>query len=200
MGVGMKHDIEPPECLPGESQEIHITIIYEDFASGLRAKHFAERLAGQLACSCELTESFWRSDLLDCPPVATEAARLAADCDYLIVALRGDHVVPWSTRRWIESQLDGAARRGAALVILPDSSEGKRPVVEATRHHFRTVCAAKGVAFYSHAMTVLPNVALSVFFPNAGSSESNAPAPRWSPGWTAAESQNYHAHDLLARK
>lgn len=171
-----------------------MTIIYEDFASGLRAKNFAERLAEQLGCACHLSESFWRCDLLGCQSIAAEAARAAADCDYLIVALRGDRIVPLTARQWIESQLDSAAGREMALIVLPDSEQGKRQVVEATRQHFRTVCVAKGVAFYSHAMTALPDT-----HREAAAGEPAVLSAPWTPGWPEPESQNERRHDLVHR-
>ena len=191
----MKHDMELLECRPAsDSPEIKVTIIYEDFASGLRAKNFAERLAEQLGCTCHLHESFWRCDLLGCHPIAAEAARASADCDYLIVALRGDRIVPLTVRQWIETQLGSSDGREMALIVLPDSEQGKQQTVEATRQHFRTVCAVKGVPFYSHAMTVLPDT-----HRERTTDEPAVLSPPWTPGWPEPEIQNERRHDLSHR-
>ena len=116
----MKTALESPECSPvAGTLAIKVTIIYEDFACGARAKNFAERLAEQLGSACPLAESLWRCDLLEYPPIAAEAARATAGCDYLIVALHADRVFPLATLQWIEARLDGAAGHGTGLVMLP---------------------------------------------------------------------------------
>ncbi|MDR3405852.1 MAG: hypothetical protein P4L99_25425 [Chthoniobacter sp.] len=150
----MKAAIDSADSFPVAGlSAIKVTIIYEDFASGTWAKRFAERLADFLECTCSLSETIWRSELLECPPLADQAARAAAECDYLIVSLHGDRVLPFAARQWIEAQLERAAERGMGLILLSDSSQAKWRVVEATRHHLRCACAMKDVAFFSHAVT-----------------------------------------------
>lgn len=135
-----------------EAAALKVVIIYEDFDTALRAKKFTEDLEAKLGCACRWADSIWRSELLESPEIADEAALDASDCDYLIVSLRGDHVLPFAARQWIESQLDGAAERNAGLIVLSDSNLGKWRVVEGTRHYFRGVCAERGVAFFSHGV------------------------------------------------
>ena len=77
------------ERLPSAaSSALKVTVLYEDFASGTRAKHFSENLAERLGSSCPLAESLWRCDLLEYPPIAAEVARSAANSAYLIIALQ----------------------------------------------------------------------------------------------------------------
>jgi len=143
--------IDSSDCLPiADLPAINVTIIYEDFASGTRAKHFATRLAGQLGRGCELSATIWRTELLECPPLATQAAFAAADCDYLIVSLRGDRALPVATRQWIEGQLDGAAAREAALIALINCGGEMWRAGEDARHLLGTLCAEKDVPFFSH--------------------------------------------------
>ncbi len=141
-----------PEYLPpADSTAIHVAIIYEEFLSGARAKHFAEQLAEGLGSTCPLAESMWRSDMLECPSIATLAAGAAADCDYLILSLRGDRVLPPATRGWIEARLDGAAGHLACVIALLGSDDGKSRVLDGNRQYLRAMCAANRVVFFSHA-------------------------------------------------
>lgn len=144
----MDSDFCPPSK-PVDSSRLKIAIVYEDFASGTRAKHFADRLAERLDSTCDVSGSLWRSELLACPAIAAEASLDAADSDFLIVSLRGDHVPTCSTRQWIKAQLATAARRGAALIFLADGIRGGRRVAEATRKYFRKTCAGSDVPFFS---------------------------------------------------
>ncbi len=126
----MKNRINPTDNSPtGQTTAIKAVIIYEDFDTAIRAKNFAEELERALGCACQWGDSLWRSNLLESPLIADEAALDAADCDYLIVSLRGDHALPYSTQQWIEAQLDRAAARDAGLIVLSDSNRGKWRVV-----------------------------------------------------------------------
>jgi hypothetical protein len=150
----MKPEPESPQLFPGVNPyPVKFSIVYEDFASGTRARHFAERLAKALGCTCLLTEALWRSELLDCPEIAEQAARTCADSDYLIISLRGDRDLPLATREWIEAQLDGAGGARTGLILLSDERNTQRRVLDGTRHHLRALCNAREMAFFSHATT-----------------------------------------------
>lgn len=146
--------MHPEPCLPLPASPFHpsplkAAVVYEDFASGARARHFVEKLAARFDCPCDLSGSLWRSELLGLPAIAQDAARDAAHCDYLVVSLRGDHVPSHVLRHWVKDQLATAATRGAAVVFLSDANTGKRRAVEATRAYFRSLCAERDVAFFS---------------------------------------------------
>jgi hypothetical protein len=128
----------------------NVTIIYEDVASGVRAKNFAERIAVHLGGD-RYSHSMWRSELLQLPGIAAVAAGLAAESDYLIVSLRGDRILRFAARSWLEAQLNRTELRGQTFVVLSGAGQGRRRVVDGTVHYFQTVCRAKGVAFFSYA-------------------------------------------------
>ena len=124
------------------SVPIKVTIIYDDFASGVRAKDFAERLAHQQSSDCPVSETFWRSDLLACPPVAAEAGNNARISDYIVVSLCGDGALLPATHRWIEAQVGCAAERRAGLIVLVNSvgenqDGGMWRAEEGARHDLR---------------------------------------------------------------
>lgn len=130
---------------------IRVAIIYDEFLSGARAKHFAERLAAGLGTICPLSESMWRSELLECPPVADDAARKSAECDYLMISLCGNQVISGAMRQWFEALLMGAADRLTCVIALLGSDEGDARIVEDNRQFLRDVCVANGVQLFSHA-------------------------------------------------
>jgi hypothetical protein len=141
----------PARFLLADSSAINVVVIYEDFLSGARAKHFAERLAEGLGSRCPLSESMWRSDLLDCPPIAAEAASSAADCEYLVISLRGDRVLTSATREWLKAQLNGAAGNLTCVIALLGSGEISPRVLDGNRHYLRGLCAENRVEFCAHA-------------------------------------------------
>ncbi len=170
------------EVLPST---LKVVIIYEDFAAGARAKDFAERLAEALSCAGDPALSIWRSELLDCPPIGEQAAREAADCDYLIVSLRGDHALSHGTRHWIEVQLAQVSERGAALILLAGanpSTDGRTG--QHARYFFRSVCTENRVPFFCHTTTPAPDEDAVDFFdaPEEAGCELIADAGGWNCG------------------
>lgn len=161
-----------------EPAELKVTIIYEDLASGQRAKHFAESLAERLESACPLSETMWRSDLLDSPLVADLAARAAADCEYLIISLRGDRVLPFAVRQWIEAHLDSVAEHGIWVVGLLGAYGTKRRTLDGNRHYLRCVCAAKGVEFFSLASIPPEDAATSIFTNTTNNAAELEPWPQ----------------------
>jgi hypothetical protein len=156
----MNATIARPEAVAVvDSSAIQVTIIYDEFLGGARAKHFAERLAQGVGFTCRLSESLWRGDMLECPSVAGQASAGAADCDYLIVSWRGDRVLPDAACRWIEGHLRDAAWRGMGLIALIQAGgngsrlgESGEPQAEGgARHFLRSLCTEHDVAFFCHS-------------------------------------------------
>ncbi len=140
-----------------DSSALKVTVLYEDFATGTRAKHFSENLAERLDSSCPLADALWRCDLLEYPPIAAEVARSAAASDYLIIALQWGRALPLAACAWLESQLALAARCRTALVVLllhpgGEIRSGERwRTLGDVRHHLRALCEEQGVLFFCSA-------------------------------------------------
>jgi hypothetical protein len=155
---------------------IKCVIIYEDFASGVRAKHFAEMLADGLGGTCDC-ESLWRSELLEFPEIGDGVAREAAASDFVILALRGDRHLSFGFKRWIESWLTPAMDGGLSLIALFDSNRRTSHAASA-RYSLREMSAMAGVAFFAHCPSgndVLPPATLPE---HAEVAERTSPRPR----------------------
>lgn len=122
-------------------------IIYEDFAAGVRARHFAEMLGEGLGGACDC-DSLWRSELMEFPEIGGAVARDVADSDFVIIALRGDRHLSLGFKRWIESWLTPALDSGFSLIALLDPSQGSSHTVS-VRYSLRQMSAAAGVAFFA---------------------------------------------------
>lgn len=206
----MKPSIDSVDCPPAISAPpVKFTIIYEDLASGLRAKNFAEGLAQQLGAVCHLSESFWRSDLLAIPQVAAEADRVAAGWNYLLVALCGDRISA-GAQRWIEGQLGAADGQVMAVIALVGARGFAGGGTEhslaggGARRDLRELCAAQDVPFFCHAVKV-PADGMTVdlrrrdetFEPERGRARWT---PGWTPGWTASGAEFPFHHDLAGHR
>jgi hypothetical protein len=81
-----------------------ITIIYEDRATGLRAKEFSDILSASLGNGRPPSEpACWRLELIDLPGLADEVSRDASASEFLILSLRGDSPLTIATKQLIES-------------------------------------------------------------------------------------------------
>ncbi len=97
---------------------IAAVILYDETASGFRAKDLCDRLALGLAGDVELRVNVWRTDVLKNPIEATLALSEAAAADLVVLALRSTTLVSTLVRQWLEDW--GAAQHveEAALVVL----------------------------------------------------------------------------------
>jgi hypothetical protein len=169
-------DFDPPENPPPGLSPLNVAIIYEDFTSGARAKHFAESLAASLGCTCGLSESLWRTGLLTSPEIAAEAAQAAAASEYLIVSLAGTSELALETRSWLEAHLASAASSETCVIALLGSEPVKPRALEGNRRYLKDVCAAKSVPFFS---VIAPPPAEG--HGRIGWNPDAAPLPFWSP-------------------
>jgi len=179
----MESDIQFSDPPPiAESSTIRVSIVYDDFSSGARAKRFADSLADHLGSHGSLCETLWRCDLLENPWFAEQAADESTGGDYIIISLRGDRVLPFGVRQWIEGQLEAAAEHGTWVIGLLGCHQGKHRIVDCNRHFLRCACAARGVHFFSLATITPPEPRLAArgdgngAMPLAGQSRSWSPA------------------------
>jgi hypothetical protein len=133
-----------------ESAAPRITIIYEDRATGLRAKSFSDRLAEALGGEAGHPPACWRSELIELPEIAEEMARDAAASEFVILSLRGDTSLSLAAKRWIESWLTRVAGGPACLVALFDPERSVAPHADGARCYLRCVAARASVAFFAH--------------------------------------------------
>ncbi|MEO7319185.1 MAG: hypothetical protein ABIZ56_09370, partial [Chthoniobacteraceae bacterium] len=127
---------------------INFVIVYEDFATGIHAKHFAEMLAATSGADCGAMP-LWRSEILEMPEFADDVARQAAESDYVILALRGDIHISFGVKNWIEAWLALAVAGPSCLVALLHSP--RTSTSSAARYYLRNVTAAAGIDFFAHS-------------------------------------------------
>jgi len=141
-----------------------IVIIYEDRATGLRAKRFADMLAASLGSECDCGMALWRSELIELPELAHEIARDAAASEFVIVSLRSDTSLSIATKDLLESWLALAAGGPSSLIALFDPVRTLVRFAESARFYLRQVATDAGVAFFGD-FTAAPNEAKTIPFP-----------------------------------
>jgi hypothetical protein len=125
-----------------------VTIIYEDLATGIRAKRFSDMLAVSLGGANDTLPACWRIGLIEIPEIATEIARDAAASEFVILSLRSATNLSTAAKRWIESWLADVREESAGLIVLFDPEQ--RPPTAGLRRYLRRITARAGVGFFAH--------------------------------------------------
>jgi hypothetical protein len=113
------------EMLSGErspSTPFNIVIMYEDFATGKRAKKGLDFVTEELGHDLEFRHSMWRLDILQDPKLKVLATPALAEADLLIISLRGEGQLPAKIYVLIGEWLAVKSDRNRALVALFEST------------------------------------------------------------------------------
>ncbi len=94
-------------------------LIYENFAAGVRAQRFCERLARALDSTLE--EQMWNFDVLGIREVRNGAAGAARSADAVILSVSGRTELPGTIRAWLDmwlGLLEGESCAHSALRVI----------------------------------------------------------------------------------
>lgn len=100
-----------------------MVILYEDFATGLRAQRFCRFLAEGLGASGRFEPALCLWDVLRDPRLQRRAARAVGRADLLILSVHG-HLPAAPTGALLDAWLAAKARRASSLVALVDGGPG----------------------------------------------------------------------------
>jgi hypothetical protein len=131
-----------------DQQSINVVMVYEDFATGLRAKRLYDDLCRQLETECKLNQSMWKFDVLTIPRLGEAAAEEAAEANMVIVSMHGDDDLPAKVKAWMETWIREKTTSGGALVLLCDESE-KESQADAVQDYLRRVADRSGLSFFA---------------------------------------------------
>jgi hypothetical protein len=106
-----------------------VSIIYEDFATGIRAKEWLDRLRRQMDQDIEFEVELWRFDLLPASSFREDAATDAAAADMIILSAHRSDDLPASVRAWMNRWLSLKDDRSTAFVLLLDESGRNSPLL-----------------------------------------------------------------------
>jgi hypothetical protein len=121
-------------------------LIYENFAAGVRAQRFCERLARALDSTLE--EQMWNFDVLGIREVRNGAAGAARSADAVILSVSGRTELPGTIRAWLDMWLGLLEKENPVLIALFESS-GPRNI--ASIHAYLSgIARHAGIDFFPH--------------------------------------------------
>ena len=120
-GTSLAHELSDRPTLKA-------VIIYEDRATGIRARSFYENLVYGLKGTYDLSLDLWRFQVLSIPRIGDSAAQVAAQADVVLLSLHGNAGLPPKIREWVETWSRLVADNKPALVVLADNTSSKTNV------------------------------------------------------------------------
>lgn len=108
--------------------KLSVLVVYEDLATGLRAKRALDQFVEQLEKDGELEVDFWRCDLLREPALREQASSKAARSNILFVSAHRPVELPM-LRSWLQESLacQREEPRALALALDPSPQDTVRP-------------------------------------------------------------------------
>jgi hypothetical protein len=131
-------------------------MIYEDFATGLRAKQTFDHLIRELGSKFVFHSKLWKLDILQLPHCGKIAAADVRVADLIIIAAHGRTGFPAGVKSWIDRWLATVRPRPRALVSLVDDRTETLTNSSTTCAYLREV-AARGRMDYFGRESDPPN-------------------------------------------
>ena len=163
----------------GHNPVLKAVLIYENFATGVRARGFCERLVRALDHTLE--EQMWSFDVLGIREARNAAARAAIKADVVIVSVLGHTDLPSTIRAWLDMWVWLLDKENPALVALFGSSTP--PNTASIHAYLSAIARSAGIEFFTYKITppVYPQNVGSRYLPGSPNCALAAACTHWTP-------------------
>ena len=145
------HPREPVNGRWTDKPVFKAVLIYEDFAAGVRARGFCEKLLYTLDGTLE--EQMWNFDVLGIREIRNLAASTARIADVVIVSVSGHTELPGTIRAWLDIWLWILEEEDPPLVALYNSSASQK--IASVRAYLQQLARRSGIDFFQQEITLL---------------------------------------------
>jgi hypothetical protein len=128
----------------GQNAVFKAVLIYENFATGVRARRFFQALAR--ASDKVLAEQMWDFEVLGIREARNAAAGAARKADVVAVSVSGQMDLPGTVRAWFDMWLWLLEDENPALMALFDSSA--TPNIASIRAYLNCIARRAGIEFF----------------------------------------------------
>lgn len=138
---------------PADRQKplLEVLVVYEDLATGKRAKAMLDGLSKRFGLSLGLTTKLWRFDHLQVPWLQEQAAVEAAGADVIILSVHRKTEMSEMEREWMNRWLDHKEDRPYMFCVLLGSESGGAATDNPLLAEMKGFATAAGVDFFSDA-------------------------------------------------
>lgn len=140
-----------------------VVIVYEDVATGLRAKEAFDRVFGRLDSSREYHLVMWEFSVLGFGALRARAVRDAAASDIVCVAAHGEHDLPAGVKEWAERWAKEPMTHRCTMVALLEAVDAELPEDTLLIEFLREVASKRDAEFLLESLDDLGEAGNPVF-------------------------------------
>ena len=113
------------DSLPTKADSFSAVVLYEDHATRDHAMEVCDRLVHKFWADVEFDFSWWRFDFLNDSALASDAVRLAARSELILLAAHAGRELPPPVKSWIENWLP-VRKPGFGVLVAMIGTEADR--------------------------------------------------------------------------
>ena len=143
-------DLNDPAGFAESSIRLRVAIVYEDFATGARAKSALEFLLGNEQIGVDVQLEMWRFDLVCDPETSGPVRHQLALTDIVVLSTHGKGALPGGVLVWLNHWLKVRRTSPSALVVSLDEATRDDPGARQVLVSIQSEAAGAGVQAFSH--------------------------------------------------
>lgn len=121
-------------------------ILYEDVATGVKAKHVADYVINNLGSAYSIAAALWNIALIKIGLLSSLVADQAAEADIVIISLQDGRGMTSSLRIWINQWITRRKGAHSALIML---FEETNPATDFAKRHLQNAARRAGMDFFA---------------------------------------------------
>ncbi|MBU6398852.1 MAG: hypothetical protein KGS61_00905 [Verrucomicrobia bacterium] len=138
-----------PNLTPGQGKpKVKVVMLYEDLATGLRAKQTFDHLIGRLGEHFVFHSKLWKFGVLEMAACRDLAAADFDDADLILIAAHGTRQFPFEVKNWLDRCLAQARPGRRALVSLVDTRDETSADISALCDSLREVAEKASMDYF----------------------------------------------------
>lgn len=137
---------------PAHPRSCMFFAVYDDIASGKRAKETCDFIRRQFGWECRIHGDFWKLDVLRDPVLLGLATPHAREADIIIFSTSTGRNLPPEIRTWLQECLSHETDRPRALMSVSGRVSNPFPGAVSIERHLRQIAARSASEFLSRTV------------------------------------------------
>jgi hypothetical protein len=149
MKNGARHSPMFPEALPSMAGS-EILVVYDDLASGVRAKLLFDEVLFPLASRGQIRLNMWKFNLLGLPALRAQASRDARHAAMVCIATESADELPLDVVRWVGEWLPEKKADGGAVVLMLGATDAAEASALRSVQFLKNMAGEMHMEFFLH--------------------------------------------------
>lgn len=145
-----RKEVNGPAGFAGAAIRLRVAIVYEDFATGARAKSALEFLLGSEQPEVDVQLEMWRFDLSHDLATSSQVSDRMLELDIFVLSSHGKGALPGGVLVWLDQWLKARHSSPGALVVSLDEAASDDLSARQILTSLQSRAAAAGVQVFLH--------------------------------------------------